>query len=636
MGKGMKVKYTKLFDRIYPYLLTGVIFLIFGISHQSVWFQKDVINLYIRQALIWFPAVLAILLLALGNDFYVAVGEQIAFGVCIAGCLKSRWNCPGSLIFAVILFGMLGIAMVFSRVYQLCRIRFIWISIAFQFILAEISTMLKFYIRSDGQETEKVEWLGIFFLIVCATGVYLYLNRTLSGRYFSMGQIEEKYGNFHPEVIKKVKAGALYIASVLIGVTAFLYFSCSGSTSLVQGSYLNYTILQVLGICGLYRLSKRNLFLRAVLGSLAFVLLHAVEQKLGFGSREDIIVSGFLFLYAMLQRTPRKTGTVSIGQRIRKYAFFSIPVMILAVVFLFRCTGNRETVMKATDQKVKIIMPTLSMEYEASLADRLQKYLRKYGFYNIDCVSYEQDMLTCMEILENCIVEDTDIVCMYPLDDSAAEIQKKVMNAGIGLITIGTESNSYDYLVRMDYKKAGQFIAEMSYSWIMRNLPKNSQIATIGTYINSNMAELTEAMNDRLEELTGDDYEIVEKAILDGTGQDASRYMESLLVRYPDLKVTAAYNDSYALAAAEAFQIMGKDNANTGVFGCGGTSQALEKIAEGSIMKGTVFLGDEARKWADAAYAWKNNSLDGKTGKTFHIPITSTNVNHYQKEQESE
>ena len=118
MGKGMKVKYTKLFDRIYPYLLTGVIFLIFGISHQSVWFQKDVINLYIRQALIWFPAVLAILLLALGNEFYVAVGEQIAFGVCIAGCLKSRWNCPGSLIFAVILFGMLGIAMVFSRVYQ--------------------------------------------------------------------------------------------------------------------------------------------------------------------------------------------------------------------------------------------------------------------------------------------------------------------------------------------------------------------------------------------------------------------------------------------------------------------------------------------------------------------------------------
>ena len=55
-------------------------------------------------------------------------------------------------------------------------------------------------------------------------------------------------------------------------------------------------------------------------------------------------------------------------------------------------------------------------------------YRSIYGsmdFYNIDCVSYEQDMLTCMEILENCIVEDTDIVCMYPLDDSAAEIQKK-------------------------------------------------------------------------------------------------------------------------------------------------------------------------------------------------------------------
>lgn len=99
MGKGMKVKYTKLFDRIYPYLLTGVIFLIFGISHQSVWFQKDVINLYIRQALIWFPAVLAILLLALGNEFYVAVGEQIAFGVCIAGCLKKQVELSGESYF---------------------------------------------------------------------------------------------------------------------------------------------------------------------------------------------------------------------------------------------------------------------------------------------------------------------------------------------------------------------------------------------------------------------------------------------------------------------------------------------------------------------------------------------------------
>ena len=182
MGKGMKVKYTKLFDRIYPYLLTGVIFAyLWDLTSECMVSERCYQSLYTSGAYLVSGSA-GNLLLALGNEFYVAVGEQIAFGVCIAGCLKSRWNCPGSLIFAVILFGMLGIAMVFSRVYQLCRIRFIWISIAFQFILAEISTMLKFYIRSDGQETEKVEWLGILFLIVCATGVYLYLNRTLSGR----------------------------------------------------------------------------------------------------------------------------------------------------------------------------------------------------------------------------------------------------------------------------------------------------------------------------------------------------------------------------------------------------------------------------------------------------------------------
>lgn len=633
MGEIMD-KHIKIFDRIYPYMISGMIFFIFGILHMNNCFQREIISLYISQALIWFPAVLGILLLALGNEFYVAVGEQIAFGVCVAGWLKCQWNLPLLLIFTIVLISMAGIALLFDHVYKACRIRFIWISIVFQFILAEIATTLKIYIRSTGRENGLTGRLEPLFLLLCIVIVYLYLNKTFSGRYFSMGQIEEKYGDFHPEMITKVKAGAMYIVSALIGLTAFLYFSCSGSTSLVQGGYLNYTILQVMGICGLYRLSKKNLFLRAAVGSLAFVMLHAIEQKLGFGSRENIIISGFLFLYAMLQRRPLKSEKISVGQTIRKYMFFSVPFIVLTCIFVFRYMENKEMMMTATDQKVKIIMPTLSKDYEASLADYLQDYLQRYGFYNIECVSYEQDMLTCKEILENCIVEGMDIVCMYPLDDSAAEIQKKVMEAGIGLITIGTETSNYDYLVRMDYKKAGQFIAETSYSWIKRNLPENSQIATVGTHINDNMTELTDAMNARLKELTENEYEIVETAILDGTGQDASGYLESLLVRYPELKMVAAYNDSYALSAVEAFRIMGKDKEDTGVFGCGGTSQALEKIAEGSIMRGTVFLGDEARKWADAVYAWKNNSLDGKTGKTFHIPVTVTNVYNYQKEQE--
>ena len=627
-------KHIKIFDRIYPYMISILIIFIFGILHMDKWFQKEIIKLYISQALIWFPAVLGILLLALGNEFYVAVGEQIAFGVCIAGWLRFQWKLPLLLIFAVVLISMAGIAFLFENIYRVCRIRFIWISIALQFILAEITTIFKLHIRSTGRENGLTGRLEPLFLLLCIVIVYLYLNKTFSGRYFSMGQIEEKYGDFHPEMITKVKAGAMYIVCALIGLTAFLYFSCSGSTSLVQGGYLNYTILQVFGIWGLYRLSKKNLFLRAALGSLAFVLLQAIEQKLGFGSRENIIISGFLFLYAMLQHRPLKSEKISVGKIIRKYVFFSVPFIVLTCIFLFRYMENKEMIMTATDQKVKIIMPTLSLDYEASLADHLQDYLQRYGFYNIECVSYEKDMLTCKEILENCIVEGMDIVCMYPLDDSAAEIQKKVMEAGIGLITIGTETSNYDYLVRMDYRKAGQFIAETSYSWVKRNLPENSQIATVGTYINDNMTELTDAMNARLKELTENEYEIVETAILDGTGQDASGYLESLLVRYPELKMVAAYNDGYALSAVEAFRIMGKARGDTGVFGCGGTSQAFEKIAEGSIMKGTVFLGDEARKWADAVYAWKNNSLDGKTGKTFHIPVTITNVYNYQKEQE--
>lgn len=72
--------------------------------------SKEIIKLYISQALIWFPAVLGILLLALGNEFYVAVGEQIAFGVCIAGWLRFQWEVAVTFDFAVVLISMAGIA----------------------------------------------------------------------------------------------------------------------------------------------------------------------------------------------------------------------------------------------------------------------------------------------------------------------------------------------------------------------------------------------------------------------------------------------------------------------------------------------------------------------------------------------
>ena len=179
MGEIMD-KHIKIFDRIYPYMISGMIFFIFGILHMNNCFQREIISLYISQALIWFPAVLGILLLALGNEFYVAVGEQIAFGVCVAGWLKCQWNLPLLLIFTIVLISMAGIALLFDHVYKACRIRFIWISIVFQFILAEIATTLKIYIRSTGRENGLTGRLEPLFLLLCIVIVYLYLNKTFS------------------------------------------------------------------------------------------------------------------------------------------------------------------------------------------------------------------------------------------------------------------------------------------------------------------------------------------------------------------------------------------------------------------------------------------------------------------------
>lgn len=279
---------------------------------------------------------------------------------------------------------------------------------------------------------------------------------------------------------------------------------------------------------------------------------------------------------------------------------------------------------------VKIVMPTLSTEYEAYLAESLEHYLRDYGFGRIDCVSYELDTMKAVEIVENCIVEEVDLICMYPLDDATAAVQKKAMEAGIGVITVGMDNGQYDCLVKMEHVKAGKIIAETCYSWMKRTLPKGSQVATIGTNLNRNTKELTDAMNERLKELTEGEFEIVEMVLTDGTGQDGMGYVESLLQRYPRLSAVAAYNDTYAIAAAEMFRIMDKAGEKVGVFGCGGTLQAMTKIENSDVMRGTVLMGDTARKIADAAYAWANQALDDQEIRyTYNLPITIDNVSEH-------
>ncbi len=277
---------------IFSYFWILLIAAVFIYYFPGVWHRPSIIYIYLKQAAVWFPVISGILMLACCKEVNIAVGEQIAFGVCLSGFLKSRFHLPVVFILVMVLVSTVAITILFCWVYHLCRAKFIWISIVFQMFYLEINAYVKMHIIPEGNEIKESFWGMIGIILICSVGIFLYLNHTVPGRMISFYYIVDA---------ERIKCGAFIVSSLLTSMTALLYFIRSGSTTMVQGEYIGYTLLQVLGICGVYRLSRRNLLLRAAMGSIVFVMLHAIEQIWGFGSREDIMISGVLFLWAVWQ-----------------------------------------------------------------------------------------------------------------------------------------------------------------------------------------------------------------------------------------------------------------------------------------------------------------------------------------------
>lgn len=80
---------------------------------------------------------------------------------------------------------------------------------------------------------------------------------------------------------------------------------------------------------------------------------------------------------------------------------------------------------------------------------------------------------------------------------------------------------------------------------------------------------------------------IVAKA-LGLTTDDGMKITENFLQAHPSIKVIVTYTDAVALGAMEAVKGAGKATDDFAIFGTDATPQALAKIKEGSILRGTV------------------------------------------------
>lgn len=138
-------------------------------------------------------------------------------------------------------------------------------------------------------------------------------------------------------------------------------------------------------------------------------------------------------------------------------------------------------------------------------------------------------------------------------------------------------------------------------------------------------------MNEHLEELIGDSYEITEQIFVDGSGEDGTTVTENLLEKHPDIKALVTYSDDYATRAVEVFKARDITGDDIGIFGNDATAQALLEIADNDILRGSIFNGNGGEIWGQAILDWYDGKIEeGSINYLPNIAVTIDNAAEYQ------
>jgi len=223
------------------------------------------------------------------------------------------------------------------------------------------------------------------------------------------------------------------------------------------------------------------------------------------------------------------------------------------------------------------------------------------------------------------------VLAIMAMDASVNDALKEAKNAGIAVISAGVETDPYDYLMLTDNADSGAKIAQMAADWVNEKFGGKTDIAVITTTVNPNMAERSDAMVKKLGELLPDS-KIVMNGSINGQVGEGTSFAENLLEKYPDCKVVVSYSDQPAVEAVEVFKAAGKTSDDIGIFGNDATSQALQEIKDGDLLRGTIDMGNVGSDLGNAVIKWLNGEI--KSGDVYtakNIPVTSANISDYVK-----
>lgn len=231
------------------------------------------------------------------------------------------------------------------------------------------------------------------------------------------------------------------------------------------------------------------------------------------------------------------------------------------------------------------------------MADEAEKLGVEYT-----CMVANNDVATQVSNIENMIAQNYDAIIIHAFDKQAfATVVNEAIEKGIvicayddNIIDPATgEPCLYPLSFLCDNYQIGYRVGTMAAEWTLEQFPDETGDLEFGVlwhrefeYQQARLAGIQDAIAEK-------DPRI--KLVNEQEGlvtEDGVKACEAWTQSFPNLKGVLATNDTCLLGYAQAWQAAGKDmkDDNFGMFGNDGVNDAIDMVAEGTILRGDVGL----------------------------------------------
>lgn len=276
-----------------------------------------------------------------------------------------------------------------------------------------------------------------------------------------------------------------------------------------------------------------------------------------------------------------------------------------------------------TKLKFSFVAMDLANPFFVQVTDGFKEQAAKIGA-DAQVIDGRMDAATQVSAIENTIAQKADVIICSPVDSKAIEpLVKKAHDAGIKFVAQAQEVAGYDAFItvpELDYGLAG---GRMAGEWMARNFKGPVEVAILDLPELKQIIDRAKGLEQGILEKYPEAKVVAHQSA--STPETGMKAAETILSAHPGVKVISAINDAGALGAAEVVRSKGDKYKDVCVFGLDATPEALAKINEGGIYKGTIdvnpkgigaLVADTSLKVA------KDEKLEDKIIKVPMIPVT--------------